>query len=567
MSNPIFLSLLLVVFNVQSTFSQVEWVKDLGGSKGVAVATDNLNNVYTVGGYYGTVDLDPSASIQNFTSSGYQDIFIQKFDPSGTLIWAKSFGGIGLDDPTDITIDQQGNVLITGYFGDTSDFDPGPSVFEMFSNGQHDIFILKLSPNGDFQWARSIGGPFIDRSNAITTDDLENIYVVGEFTDTVDFDPSNGVDLHITNGGIDAFLQKFDPNGNVLWTKSFGGTGIEKLNSIELNSADEIIVGGNFDGTTDFDPDVGVTIKTSVGPGMNFFVSKFSLSGAFDWVQTFGGTGWSWLLDLTIDNNDNIISTGYFANIVDLSNDSTVLFTSNGWADLYVQKLDSDGNFLYGTSLGNWAWEQGSSVTTDFDNNIYVTGFFEGIVDFDPGTGTYLLDSGSELDQDSIKSDFFILKLTETCNFLWAGETNSDEDFVESGASITRDMSGGILACGTYETECDFSLGYSPFQLSGSIGWRPFLLKLNTNIGISENPDYFEISAFPNPTSDDVSIKLPYGLNVLKINILNINGQFVQSIPVIDTQNLQISLPSESGIYILEVVSGNTIHFIKVVKK
>src|SRR5690606_8523475 len=124
------------------------------------------------------------------------------------------------------------------------------------------------------------------------------------------------------------------------------------------------------------------TISTLTG--LSVFISKFSTDGELKWSKTFGCDAWAWLNDLTIDNQDNIVSTGYFTMDFDASGDSTAILTDNGWADIFVQKIDTDGNYINAFSLGAWSWDEGNSISTDQNNNIYLTGRFNSMVDFDP---------------------------------------------------------------------------------------------------------------------------------------------------------------------------------------
>ncbi|MCH8904439.1 MAG: SBBP repeat-containing protein, partial [Bacteroidetes bacterium] len=148
------------------------WAKSMGGTyfydAGFSITTDAVGNIYVTGIYQDTVVFDPGAATFNLASrNGSWDVFILKMDSSGNFIWAKSMGGTGYDYGRSISIDDMGNVLITGHYQDTADFDPGVSTFNLTSNGFDDVFIQKLDAAGNFLWAKSMGGTFDDYGYSI----------------------------------------------------------------------------------------------------------------------------------------------------------------------------------------------------------------------------------------------------------------------------------------------------------------------------------------------------------------------------------------------------------------
>ncbi|MFC2111335.1 SBBP repeat-containing protein [Bacteroidota bacterium] len=148
-TKAIFISILVLALP-QISFAQnpsFEWAKQMGGTgndAGESITTDNNGNIYTTGSFYGTVDFDPGSGTTNLTSAGSGDIFIQKLDASGNLLWIKQMGGITFDIGYSITTDNSGNIYSTGNFEGTADFDPGSGIANLTSVGNYDIFIQKL---------------------------------------------------------------------------------------------------------------------------------------------------------------------------------------------------------------------------------------------------------------------------------------------------------------------------------------------------------------------------------------------------------------------------------------
>src|SRR5690606_29098604 len=117
-----------------------------------------------------------------------------------------------------------------------------------------DIFVSKLDPNGNFLWAKQMGGTDNDQGISITVDTSGNIYTTGIFRNTVDFDPGAGVYNLTAVVGNDIFISKLDANGNFLWAKQMGSGGNTRSNSIVLDTNGNIYTTGIFQSTADFDP-------------------------------------------------------------------------------------------------------------------------------------------------------------------------------------------------------------------------------------------------------------------------------------------------------------------------
>ena len=256
------------------------WAKSFGGngySEGKSIALDISGNVYTTGVFSGTVDFDPGAGTTNFTSNGGNDVFVQKIDPQGNLLWVKCIGGSGPDKVESIIIDVFGSVYTTGSFIGTVDFDPNSGISTLTAQGNltSDSYIQKLDSGGNFLWAKSFGGVGNDLGSSITVDLSGNIYTTGVFLGTVDFDPGAGTTNLTSNGNKDVFIQKMDSSGNFLWAESFGGSNSDDSYSITVNALGDVYATGYFNDTVSFNPGAGTTGITSNGSD-DVFVLKMS---------------------------------------------------------------------------------------------------------------------------------------------------------------------------------------------------------------------------------------------------------------------------------------------------
>jgi len=371
-----------------------EWARTWGGSDqfdcGISVVADVSGNVYVTGRFRGSVDFDPESGVDNHTSNGVEDVFLSKFDSTGAFKWARTWGAGSGDSGHGVAVDGSGNVYVTGGFSGTVDFDPGSGVDNHTLNGGDDVFLSKFDPSGAFEWARTWGGGCGDLGLGVAIDGLSYVYVTGLFGGTVDFDPGSGVDNHTSNGYDDVFLSKFDSSGEFKWARTWGGSDEyngDKGHGVAVDGSGNVYVTGCFEGTVDFDPGSGVDTHTSNGD-WDVFLSKFDSSGVFEWARTWGGSGYDRGDDVAVDGSGNVYVTGWFRGTVDFDPGSGVdKHTSNGYYDVFLSKFDSSGAFKWACTWGgsDW-WDEGCGVAVDGSDNVYVTGYFCGTVDFDPGT-------------------------------------------------------------------------------------------------------------------------------------------------------------------------------------
>jgi len=368
-----------------------KWARTWGGSGddyGHGVAVDGSGNVFVTGWFPGTVDFDPGGGVDNH-SAGYIDVFLSKFDSSGAFKWARTWGGgshgeIGYS----VAVDGSGNVYVTGPFYGTADFDPGSGVDNHTSNGEDDVFLSQLDTSGTFKWARTWGGSDWDEGFGVAVDGSGNVYVSGYLRGTVDFDPGSGVDNHTSNGTRDVFLSKFDSSGDFEWARTWGGSDWDEGCGVAVDGSGNVYVTGEFHDTVDFDTGSGVDNHTS-NAEEDVFLSKFDSSGDFKWARTWGGSiWWDHGCGVAVDASGNVYVTSDFQDTVDFDPGGGVdNRTSNGYDDVFLSKFDSSGASKWARTWGGSDYDYGHGVAVDGSGNVYVTGEFNGTVDFDPGSG------------------------------------------------------------------------------------------------------------------------------------------------------------------------------------
>ncbi len=311
------------------------WAQSMGGKDRDicnAITTDPIGNVYLTGSFSDSVDFDPSTNNYTLIAKGASDIFITKLDVNGSFVFAKRIGENSSNAGQSIHIDIENNIIATGYFQETADFDPNAGVANLSSVGLEDIFILKLDSLGNYIWSKSIGGTLSDIGNSVFTDTKDNVYATGQFKQTVDFDPSTAI-YNLTSIGLeDIYIIKLDTAGNFVWAKNFGSKEDELGKSITLDAQDNIYTTGYFRGTVDFDPNSGANNSTSSGLS-DIFIHKMNqctnytnetLTVCGNFVSPSGKYTWS----ATGTYNDTLFNIASCDSIITFN--LTVNFPTNG---------------------------------------------------------------------------------------------------------------------------------------------------------------------------------------------------------------------------------------------
>lgn len=430
------------------------WANRLGSTSNDMcrdVATDAAGNVYTTGYFQGTVDFDPGAGTANLTSAGGLDIYISKLDAAGNYVWALKIGGTTGDEANGIALDPSGNIYLTGYFHGTVDFDPGAGVSTLGNGAGADVFVLKLNSAGGFVWVRQIGGNSDDhQGNRITADASGNVYTTGKFVGILDFDPGAGVANlgAISSTNPQYFVQKLNSSGNYVWAKYLGngGAGIYGFD-IEVNSTGDVYTCGYFTGGwIDFDPSAGSAVYTA--QGIDIFINKWSSAGNYVWAKWIGNTSNDEALGLALDGSGNVYSTGFFNGTVDFDPGVGVqALVSAGAGDVYVNKLDPSGNFVWAKRIGGTLDDYGYALCVDATGAVYSTGFYTGTADFDPGAST--------ANNTAVNlRDAYISKLDASGNYAWGFSIGGTG--IETGYGIAVTSGGSVYTSGYFAGPGDF---------------------------------------------------------------------------------------------------------------
>ena len=345
------------------------------------------------------ISLDNSGNIYitGETSSfgeGDEDAFIVKYDSSGAQQWNTTWGGTSQDIGEGIAVDTSGNVYITG---GTSSFDEGSG----------DVFIAKYDSSGAQQWNTTWGDVSADQGFGIALDSSGNICITGR---------SNS----------DPFIAKFDNSGAQQWNSTWGGN---VGSDIVVDTSENIYITGSFGGY-----------------GADAFITKYNSSGAQQWNTTWGDENEYYGNGIALDNSGNIYISGYIYN------------TSSTITDIFIAKFNSSGTQQWNTTWGGDDEDYGNDITLDNSGNIYITG------------STYSFGVGY--------GDVFIAKYNNSGTLLW--DTTWGGGSVDQGHGIALDSSSNIYITGSYGISAleAFILRYvpSPPSESATISFDIFFL-------------------------------------------------------------------------------------------
>ena len=371
-----------------TVFSQIsvpQWVDDLGGpgsssSVPAAVKVDKQNNVYVTGIFQGTVDFDPSSGTHNLTSVGGSfDTYVAKFTSAGKLIWVVSFGGTGTDQVNSLGIDDNGNPSVTGQYDSQSmDIDPGSGITTLQNNGDKDGFIVKFDTNGKFLWGKSIGGFDTDYGDKVIGDHAGNTIAMVQYQSTINIEGRTFSSAGSTFNGL---MIKYDPNGNVLWAVNWSDSGDSEGRYMAVDANNNILVDGVFDNAVNFNP-LGGAVNLN-GNGGSLFVGKYTPDGKLTWIKQVAGQAVNNNLNLCVDSKGNVFIDGPLSSTLTFNGNTTINPVSS--QDIFIAKYNANGDFQVVKDIGaagSSAYNYG--IVASSKDEIYISGFFSGTVDFDP---------------------------------------------------------------------------------------------------------------------------------------------------------------------------------------
>jgi hypothetical protein len=378
-------------------------------------------------------------------SVGSADIFIAKLDRNdNSVIIAKSFGSTGYDNIQGLAINQNGDIIITGFY--EGDINFGGGIIK--NNGDRDVFLVKLNKNLEHIWSKGFGSTGNQIGKSVAVDNNLNIYLLGDFENTINLGSGQVLTSY---GETDIFLAKYDNSGNHMWSRAFGApevanNGYDMATTLAIDNDGSLYITGGFGMHILF----GTERLISKG-NYDIFLVKIDKDGNTNKAISLGSTGFDVGLTVKVNSKKEVILSSTFSNLITTNNKT---FNSKGSFDILLLKYDSDLQFIDGVSFGSDS-EDVSIITLDKDDNIILAGYSKGVIQF-----------GDEPLTNRGDRDIILVKLRPDFTHIFSytfGSTGYD-----SGNGVTTDSSANIWLTGEISGAVDFGGGevnYAPEKL------------------------------------------------------------------------------------------------------
>ena len=355
------------------------------------VAIDSSGNVYVAGGTNGGLDGN--------TNAGNTDLFVIKYNSSGTKQWTNQLGSSSRDSANGVATDLSGNVYVTGMTNGELD--------GCKSAGVEDLFVVKYNSSGTKQWTNQLGSSSRDSANGVATDSSGNVYVTG----TTYWE----LDGNTSAGKADLFVVKYNSSGTKQWTKQLGTEKIDEARGVSTDSSGNVYVTGYTDG--------GLDGNNSAGRS-DLFVVKYNSSGTKQWTKQLGTEDSDFANGVATDSSGNVYVTGTTYRNLDGN-------TNEGNADLFVVKYNSSGTKQWTKQLGTSSTDTANGVATDSSGNVYVAG------------GTY---GGLDGNTSAGDNDLFVVKYNSSGTKQWTNQMGTSSTDTANG--VATDSSRNVYVSG-----------------------------------------------------------------------------------------------------------------------
>lgn len=463
-----------------------DWVNTYSTGQGtitepLSSALDGDGNIIVVGQIRGAIDFDGDTPFVVETSgSSLREIpYIAKYSPNGDLIWVESFPANGNSRFKDVALDGSGNIYVSGTFLRTLKLDPDDSSFEVvsFEENESDALVASYTSNGDFRWGFGLEGPGTEDGSTIAYNNGQ-VVVSGAFSQTLDLDPSAGVNEVSTPGGQAGGQQMFvaaynTTDGSLNYGFSIEGTlNFDLPFDITSDDADNYYITGRFRGTKDFDPGAGISSLSSSGND-EIFVSSYTSTGAYRWAFKVGASGADEGRNI-LWRNGNLYLLGLFTFNPDFDPGvGSAVFLSNGFKDIFFARYDDDGNFINVLTYGTSGNDHCNGLAADAGDNIYIGGRIAGTIDLNP--------NGAQTDFVSQSTDSYVASYNSAMELNWYQQV-STSSFSEP-VGVLLNSTGDVFGVGAAQGLVDLDANGSSFPIDQSdpITKQQFILRCDAS--------------------------------------------------------------------------------------
>jgi hypothetical protein len=496
------------------------WAKSLGArldnQSKVCAVRDAAGGIIVSGQY----DSNAPFGSNNLAVVGTIDMYVTKYDQTGTAQWAKGFGGMSnIMFPGGSVMDAAGNIYLAGSYS----FGMTINGVNYYSAGDKDGYLIKLDPNGAVVWVKSFGSATPQEFNGLAING-NKLYVAGSYMGT--FSAGN-VTLPASNGGSsDAMVIAFDTAGTALWGAAGGGSDQDYFYSVSASST-AVYAAGTVRGAS---ATFGSTNLTGSGSADDILVTRLTSTGTFDLAKRIGSTNTDQALNIGNDANGNFYISGDFLGAVNFG--GSVTLTSNGtntYTDGFLAKYNSAGVCQWATRQGGASDDITTGMEVAANGYVYLCGYYSN------GAGT-LTSTTTSVNLASIGgADGFAAKYNPNGGILWGIKLGNTSD--DRPKNIISDNNGYCYVLGNYFGA--LTLGSLTPVNSLPTNIATYIGRLNGfTTGMQEVKANYNFLLYPNPTTGQVNIELPEGKYMQEVDVYSLTGQRVH--------HTELSLPLKS---------------------
>lgn len=406
------------------------------GTEGVGLCVGSKRTCNAEGTGYGPCDGQILPAVEQCSAAAADSV--NQVDEScdgiaaceGSYRWAHSYGDDAEQTGFNVAVDGAGNVFVTGATQGTVDFGGGPlKPADMSSMGKdNDVFLLKLDAQGRHLWSKRFGDAGEQIGRAVAVDVQGNVFITGDFTGSIDFGGTAGA----LTGAVspDIFVAGFDPEGNPLWSKRFGGAVDDYGFAIAVDKDNNVVVTGAFSGDTSFGGDV---IKAA--GNYDVFVAKLEgTQGAHLWSRGFGDAFRQIGNGIAVDpTSGDVVVTGEYQGIFGFGG-PPLTTTAGDLGQIFVVKLKGDnGSHVWSVGFGDAGVQYGRGVAVAPSGDVFIAGLFTGKLDF--GDGLPKAELGL--------LDVYLAKLDRDGKHAWSKSVGDTKDQLNTGIAVDR--AGNVL--------------------------------------------------------------------------------------------------------------------------
>ena len=471
----------LAKFDVNGNVLWAKRVEGAGSDAAYGLAVDGNGNLYVTGSFASTyVSFGNNVVLWNSTNSNYMavaDMFIVKYDTNGNALWARksSSTNSGAERGVDVEIDGLGNVYVIGVFTDQATF----GNIALYATNGSNIFIVKYNSIGNVLWAKSVGGASTFGTD-LELDTSGYIYIYGTFTSpTITFGNISFTNTSLPPYTQDAFLAKYDVDGNVQWVRGIGGNSNESAHQIKFDrSRNCLLVTGTFEGSSVIIGNFTVT-ATNTTPGQfgSAFWAEYALDGSVLRAKEEKTNGY-----IAIDGSGNIYLSGSFSSPTITFGNFVLTNTTPNFSDIFIVKYNANWGVIWAKGVGGANADNSLTNAVDITGSLYILGTFSS-----PSIvfGNSVLTNSNYNSGNSTYKDMFIAKLGATDLTCVNANITQNDTTICRGSSITLSIDSllaGMNACNSAQLSTNLQ--------NGLVAYYPFCGNANDASGNGNNGNF-----------------------------------------------------------------------------